>query len=171
MEPVLSKTYLEKDQQQQQQAEDAGEWFKETAAAAEEQAAKGKAGAGLTNGDAAGSGSSSGLGSEIEFDARTDLSDDQQSGASSSAELVLGGTAQPVAGSKAPAQQALQLPEDLTLIRADGSAVPQATVAAFKYVWQLLQGRLLMGDPSTLAMLQPGWAGGWLVQGAHSSST
>jgi hypothetical protein len=157
MQPVLSKSYQKTDQQQQKQVEaDAGQWTKEDAAE-ELAAAKAKA-------DAGSSGSSSSLGSEFEFDARTDLSDDQQSGASSSTELVVG-------GSKAPTQP-LQLPEDLTLIRADGSAVPQATVAAFKYVWQLLQGRLLMGDPSTLAMFQPGWAGGWLVgQGAHHSST
>jgi hypothetical protein len=37
-------------------------------------------------------------------------------------------------------------------------------VAAFKYVWQLLQGRLALQDPNSLATFQPGWMGGWLVQ-------
>jgi hypothetical protein len=72
--------------------------------------------------------------------------------------------ADPVLGKPVTAVKILQLPEELMLVKADGSAVPQATVAAFKYVWQLLQGRLMMGDPKQLMMFQPGWAGGWLVE-------
>jgi hypothetical protein len=72
--------------------------------------------------------------------------------------------ADPVLGKPVTAVKILQLPEELVLVKADGSAVPQATVAAFKYVWQLLQGRLMMGDPKQLLMFQPGWAGGWLVE-------
>lgn len=66
--------------------------------------------------------------------------------------------------------QVLQLPADLVLVKADGSAVSEGTIAAFKYVWQLLQGRLLLGDPSTLAAFQPNWSGGWLVDGPQSAA-
>jgi hypothetical protein len=74
-------------------------------------------------------------------------------------ELVFG---KPVGG------KALVLPDQLVLLKADGTAVPQEVVAAFRYIWQLLQGRLMMGDPSTLIYFQPNWAGGWLVE--HPSS-
>jgi hypothetical protein len=74
-------------------------------------------------------------------------------------ELVFG---KPVGG------KALQLPDQLVLVKADGTAVSQEVIAAFRYIWQLLQGRLMMGDPSTLVYFQPNWAGGWLVE--HPSS-
>lgn len=60
-------------------------------------------------------------------------------------------------------QQMLALPPNLVLLKSDGSKVSEGTLAAFKYVWQLLQGRLMFGDTSVLATFQPTWAGGWLT--------
>jgi hypothetical protein len=133
MEPVLSKEFVKKQEQQQQQVHEESK-------------------------DANQAPNSDDIAVDSEFEVDSDSSSAEGSeGSASSREVVIG---KPPAAASA---QALLLPADLTLVKADGSAVPDATVAAFRYVWQLLQGRLMMGDPSTLLMFQPGWAGGWLA--------